>query len=288
MRALKKLLFLFLVSFVGVIAFASTASASTEYKEMDKKTNVDQHYDFTVKFSQEIDKSSVNVNTIYVLSNSTILDDVTVSLNPDKKSVKVTAPSKGYIFGADYELIVSSEVTSFYGKSLVQPVKMPFKIKESNQLQPFPHAGGILPAEIGWNSTDEEVHARMSEISKICEFEKGFETYYSQCMVNVGYEEVEVTIKYDFTDSTISEVDIEFNQRSYTLGESRKIYDEYTKIFTKELGTPFESEDDLDYMGKTYLSTVWNIGEGSEVRSVLWNPRFLDGYWVTISAYKQD
>lgn len=53
-----------------------------------------------------------------------------MSLNPDKKSVKVKAPNGGYKLGETYIIYVEKAVKSEKGKGLKQPVKMKFIIKE--------------------------------------------------------------------------------------------------------------------------------------------------------------
>ncbi|MCI2254210.1 leucine-rich repeat domain-containing protein [Domibacillus sp. PGB-M46] len=104
----------------------------TVYKQLETKINVDPHYDFTVKFNNDLDAETVTSSNVYVKTNSTLVDGVKVSLNADKRSVKVQAPEAGYKAGETYIIYVEKAVKSASGKELKEPVKMQFKVTGNN------------------------------------------------------------------------------------------------------------------------------------------------------------
>ncbi|MCI2254560.1 Ig-like domain-containing protein, partial [Domibacillus sp. PGB-M46] len=118
----------------GNVSEAATVIVKKEtvYKQLETKTNVDPHYNFTVKLNNNLDMATVTSSNIYVKTNSILVDGVKVSLNADKKSIKVEAPEEGYKVGETYVIYVEKAVKSASGKELKQPVKMQFTIA-SNQ-----------------------------------------------------------------------------------------------------------------------------------------------------------
>ncbi|MCP3765072.1 hypothetical protein NLX67_22480 [Domibacillus sp. A3M-37] len=60
------------------------------------------------------------------------VQDVKVSLNAYKKSIKVEAPEEGYKAGETYTIYVEKAVKSASGKELKQSVKMQFTVASNN------------------------------------------------------------------------------------------------------------------------------------------------------------
>ncbi|MCI2257267.1 Ig-like domain-containing protein [Domibacillus sp. PGB-M46] len=98
------------------------------YKQLETKTNVDPHYNFKIKFNNELEESTIAQNNIYVKKGSTVVEGVELSLRFDKKEVKIMAPAEGYAPGETYVIYVESGVKSTSGKALKQPVKMEFTV----------------------------------------------------------------------------------------------------------------------------------------------------------------
>ncbi|OES45787.1 hypothetical protein BA724_02990 [Domibacillus iocasae] len=58
-----------------------------EYKPLETKTNVDPHYDFTVKFNNDLNAATIRGSNIYVKTNSTTVQEVKFSLNAYKRKL---------------------------------------------------------------------------------------------------------------------------------------------------------------------------------------------------------
>ncbi|MCI2257268.1 Ig-like domain-containing protein [Domibacillus sp. PGB-M46] len=116
----------------GNISEATTLVVVKEifYKQLETRINVHPYYNFTVKFNNELDKSTITSDNLYVKYGSNIIEGVAVSLNSDKKSVTVAAPAMGYKRGETYVIYVKQAVKSATGKELKLPVKMSFTVRK--------------------------------------------------------------------------------------------------------------------------------------------------------------
>lgn len=124
------------------------ADVSQTVKTFSAKTNIALDKSWTVKFSNEINESTIGDN-IKVLDNSTgNYVNVTVKLNSDKKSVQVQAPSNGYGVNKSYSIVVDNKIANSNGKNLVQAAKMDFTtaaIKSTDSLKDVSTAVGTMP-----------------------------------------------------------------------------------------------------------------------------------------------
>ena len=99
------------------------------YKDWQSKWNVPADKDWTIKFNDKLDEKTITSENIYIQHHQTILDDVEILLNEDKKSVTVSSPENGYKTGEKYVLYIEKGVTSATGKGLNIPVKFEFSIE---------------------------------------------------------------------------------------------------------------------------------------------------------------
>lgn len=124
------------------------ADVNQTVKTFSSKTDVALDKSWTVKFSNEINESTIG-NNIKVLDNSTgNYVNVTVKLNSDKKSVQVQAPSNGYGVNKSYSIVVDNKIANSTGKSLSQAAKMDFTtaaIKSTDSLKDISTAVGTMP-----------------------------------------------------------------------------------------------------------------------------------------------
>ncbi|MCI2254825.1 CAP domain-containing protein [Domibacillus sp. PGB-M46] len=129
MKVLKMLMSLLLTLCIGLTGVTVGSAQTTDYLEWPEKTSIDPNHDWTIKWNQELDANTVNNNNIYVQHDLDKVEGVKVSLNADKKSIKVEAPEEGYSPEESYYLFVEKSVKSLKGKELMQPIKMKFTTK---------------------------------------------------------------------------------------------------------------------------------------------------------------
>ncbi|WP_042478440.1 zinc-binding metallopeptidase [Bacillus ndiopicus] len=115
MKSLKMIL---LMSVLLVFSFYEEVSAKN-LKE------VDPHYNWTITFETQLDKKSVNSDTVVVFDKNYIqVTDVKVSANKNK--ILVEAPLGGYVSGQSYTLRIN-EVKSVNGKFINKEIKFTIK-----------------------------------------------------------------------------------------------------------------------------------------------------------------
>lgn len=129
MRNLIKILSIVIVFSVAFLFVQdNNGLAAGNYRPLPEKVGVDQHHDWTIKFNGLVDSNSVNENTVYVEYNGKKVSGVKVSVSSDKRLIKVSAPSDGYITGGIYHLYIDG-VKSANGEVLKSPRVMEFTIK---------------------------------------------------------------------------------------------------------------------------------------------------------------
>lgn len=104
------------------------------YKSMSPKSNVATDKSWYVKFTREIDKSTVNDDNIYMTDQNDNKIKCYLEVQPDNKTVKVVSLVY-YKYDATYNLIVSSNVKEASGKNLSHSIKMPLPQERSLLLQ---------------------------------------------------------------------------------------------------------------------------------------------------------
>lgn len=105
-------------------------TTSEIYKEWESKQNVPINKVWTVKFNYELDETTISNESIFIQHNQQNIEGIKISLNEDKKSVKVEAPVEGYKKGEKYILYIEKGIKSVTGKTLNTPVKFEFTIEQ--------------------------------------------------------------------------------------------------------------------------------------------------------------
>lgn len=129
MRKLVNKTFFLLTVLMCVVATAIPAYASEDYKLLNPKKEVDPYQNLTFTYNVELDKHTVNNNTIFVVDREDSLLKNNVILSKDKKTVIIEAPKGGYKAGEEYFLCLTNEVLSINGKQSTKSSIMPFTIK---------------------------------------------------------------------------------------------------------------------------------------------------------------
>ncbi len=98
----------------------------------NEKLIVMANKEWTVDFSHEIDRKTINNETIYVTDNQQVRQDVSLSLSDDGKAVTIMPPKDGYRLDATYYILhVKKEVKATNGRSLNGDKMLTFVVKEN-------------------------------------------------------------------------------------------------------------------------------------------------------------
>ncbi|MBV7272225.1 hydrolase [Clostridiaceae bacterium UIB06] len=123
--ALVALAILICLSFAPNMAFAS----DSDTKDMGSKVITDTNKAWTIRFKSEIDIStfsnSVQINDL--TTGSTFTPAVTEGNNT--YSIKISAPSGGYVVGHSYQLVLNKGVKSKKGEVLPKKTVLSFSVK---------------------------------------------------------------------------------------------------------------------------------------------------------------
>lgn len=96
-------------------------------KDWPAQTNVPVDKVWTVTFNRELDPSSINNYSAYVVDNTgTRKTDCEVTLGPDNKSINIDSGWVGYHCYTNYTLHVSTAIKSIKEECLKQPIDMRF------------------------------------------------------------------------------------------------------------------------------------------------------------------
>lgn len=101
----------------------------SHYIDWTPEQTVEKEKDWTIRFNQEIDLTTVNENTIYVHQNRKKVEDIEILVNADGKSLTVKAPRANYQVGQTYFLYIEDQVKSKKDQSISKPIKFKFMIQ---------------------------------------------------------------------------------------------------------------------------------------------------------------
>lgn len=123
------------------------------------KEDVNPHHDWTIKFNDYLDETTINNSNIFVQYNKEDVEGIKVSLSKDKKSVTVEAPIEGYLLGETYSLNIRPSVHSVNGDPLENTIEMEFTITLKDLIR---NIGQEVEAILkgGWYFTDNGVEPR--------------------------------------------------------------------------------------------------------------------------------
>lgn len=114
----------------------STSTISEDYEDTvptEIKEEVSENKEWVIKFNQELDKTTVNEESIIVINSSGEKQDMKVLLNSDNITIKLT-PRKKYIKGESYYIILKENIKSLSGKKLSKPMLVKFVVAYDDKL----------------------------------------------------------------------------------------------------------------------------------------------------------
>lgn len=117
-----------IMCFALISLIAVTTKGVNASEIMQSKTGVDPHYDWTIKFSMELDGNTLD--KIQVRDAAGLIVNTKNQLLADEKSVKVFAPEQGYTNGKTYTLEIQA-VKSKFAHLLKNTTTMSFTIKDA-------------------------------------------------------------------------------------------------------------------------------------------------------------
>ncbi|MFL0249138.1 Ig-like domain-containing protein [Clostridium neuense] len=124
------------------------ADVSQAVKTFSARTNVALNKTWTVKFSNEVDEKTIGDNVKVLDDDTNTYVNAAVTLNSDKKSLQIAAPSNGYDVNKNYTVTVSSKIVNLNGKNLAQDAKLDFTtaaIKSTDAIKDINTAVGTMP-----------------------------------------------------------------------------------------------------------------------------------------------
>lgn len=130
---LKKFSIITLFIFIFT-AFASymALAADSDIKDMGNRIVTDTNKVWTIGFKSEVDVSSLssNVQIKDITNGDTLIP--TAAAGDTSYSVRINAPSSGYIVGHKYQLILKNGIKSKQGKTLPKTTVMTFSVISKN------------------------------------------------------------------------------------------------------------------------------------------------------------
>lgn len=114
-----------------MLSFSSPASA-LEYRDLDSKTDISTDKKWTIRFNDNLDKSTINHDSIYVEDING--ERIPVKFSFQEENSVIVESVNPYIPGSDYTIFVTDKIKSAKGKFINRPTKMNFTIKKSEQI----------------------------------------------------------------------------------------------------------------------------------------------------------
>lgn len=116
---------------IAVLLLPISHHANAQYDTLRSITNPTK--DWTITFSHEVHKDTLNAQSIYIESSTKAKHPLTFSLSDDLREITVT-PSEKYSYGEQYELVISKEIGSVKGGKLQTEIRMPFSLQGGEHL----------------------------------------------------------------------------------------------------------------------------------------------------------
>ncbi|RKQ13327.1 DUF5050 domain-containing protein [Lysinibacillus endophyticus] len=130
LRTIVKILLSFLIVFsLGFsVAIETTDAAEQQWVEISSKTTTDLKKPWTITFSKEVDKNTVNLSNIYVIDSKGLTLDINKPVVSGKQIV--ISPKQSYIAGETYTLYIKN-IKSTSGLTL-KDTKFTFNVLQTN------------------------------------------------------------------------------------------------------------------------------------------------------------
>lgn len=194
-KILTSILVTLLIMFSTTICYAETTN---DFNTLGFRVNVPKNKAWNINFTDELNKDTVNLNTIKVLDKNGQPYGVDVNLAPGNKVI-VISPKTDYEYGSSYTLIVTREVKSIYNKNIDKALKLDFtiveKAKTNNSFKITLDAGqgGVDDGVIG-KSGYKEKDLNLSVVLKVGKLleNKGINVVYTRKDDNISWAKNDV------------------------------------------------------------------------------------------------
>lgn len=117
---------------LGSIAYGTRLKIVGDLAGMNEDLIVLKNKVWEIEFSKELEAESVNSQTIYVLDQEGIKQEVGLSLGNDQKTVQIHPPNDGYkVNSPRYSLILTKGIKAKSGGNLINTLEVKFTVKET-------------------------------------------------------------------------------------------------------------------------------------------------------------
>lgn len=132
----------FSMMLVMIFMFSIISIQGVSAKEFPERMIHESSKPWTITFSEQVDKSSVNNETVYIeYLNEKIPIDITYNFNEDGTQL-IVSPVSDYEMGYNFKLVVTENVKSVSGVNLNEETTLIFNyMKEEDVFKPMPYDG---------------------------------------------------------------------------------------------------------------------------------------------------
>ena len=108
---------------------AGTIPENYEDKATTIEEEVSENKEWSIKFNQELDDTTINNSNVIVINSSGEKQGMEVILDSDNRSIKIT-PEKKYVKGQSYYIIIKETIKSLSGRQLNEPMLVKFVVAD--------------------------------------------------------------------------------------------------------------------------------------------------------------
>ena len=147
------------IMFLLPVSSVLAAGSATGFTTWPVKTTSEVKKSWSITFSNPLARASVNINTLYILNSKQAKLAATIGLSADSLSATIT-PNYDCVAG-DYNLYITSGITSSTGKKLAEQIIVPFTVEVSKSASTIPASTTyILNVESNFDSYVPELNVQ--------------------------------------------------------------------------------------------------------------------------------
>jgi len=146
------------IMFLLPVSSVLAAGSATGFTTWPVKTTSEVKKSWSITFSNPLARASVNINTLYILNSKQAKLAATIGLSADSLSATIT-PNYDCVAG-DYNLYITSGITSSTGKKLAEQIIVPFSVVVDKPAAGEANATYILNVESNFDSYVPELNVQ--------------------------------------------------------------------------------------------------------------------------------
>lgn len=98
-------------------------------KHLDQQVDVPFDKEWIIHLNRKVDKQTVNLESVYVLNNNNVRQDIQLRVDESGRSIIVSPPLNGYKLGETYTLILNKQLIAQNGNPIKEPILFRFTIQ---------------------------------------------------------------------------------------------------------------------------------------------------------------